>query len=138
MAKYNHIIDPSYFDDCIEQFSFTYDWYHITGLEVDDLGNQKNTFTKMDIVGSLQPQANNRQSKKEGMVETRNYNFYCKSIYRIDSGDFICYNNDWLICTSVEPYDEYGVRKVSLESANPTMYRDLMEAEKCLTGEIIP
>lgn len=134
----NHVIDPSYFDDCIEQFSFDYTWYHITGLDVDDLGNQKNTFTKLIIKGSMQPQGNKRTLKKDGMVEVRNYEFYCKSIYRIDSGDFIDYNNDWLIVTDVEPYDEYGVRKVRLESANPAMYRDLQEAEKCLTGEIIP
>lgn len=134
----NHVIDPSYFDDCIEQFSFDYTWYHITGLDVDDLGNQKNTFTKLIIKGSMQPQGNKRTLKKDGMVEVRSYEFYCKSIYRIDSGDFIDYNNDWLIVTDVEPYDEYGVRKVRLESANPAMYRDLQEAEKCLTGEIIP
>lgn len=138
MAKYNHIVSPSYFDDCIAQFEFTYEWYHITGMDVDDLGNQKNTFTKFDIKGSIQPQTTRRQQKKEGMIETREYEFYCKSIYRIDCGDFINYNNDWLIVTSVNPYDEYGVRKVSLESANPSMYRDLEEAKKCLTGEIIP
>lgn len=136
--EYNHIIDPSYFDDCIEQFSFNYDWYHITGLNVDDLGNQKNTFTKFIIKGSLQPRGNRRQMKKEGMVEVRSYDFYCKSIYRIDTGDFICYNNDWLIVDSVEPYDEYGVRHVTLESANMAIYKDLLEAQKCLSGEIIP
>lgn len=136
--SYNHIIDPSYFDDCIEQFSFDYTWYHITGLDVDDLGNQKNTFLKLTVKGSLQPKGNRRQMKKEGMIEVRSYDFYCKSIYRIDTGDFICYNNDWLIVDSVEPYDEYGVRHVTLESANMAMYKDLLEAEKCLTGEIIP
>lgn len=138
MAKYNHIIDPSYFDDAIAQFAFTYDWYHITGMEVDELGNQKNTFTKIQIEGSLQPKVNRRQMKKDGMVETRPYDFYCKSIYRIDTGDFICYNNDWLIVDSVEPYDEYGVRHVTLESANMSMYKDLLEAQKCISGEIIP
>lgn len=133
----NHVIDPSYFDDVIAEFSFSYDWYHCTGMDVDDYGNQKNTFTKLSLVGSLQPHGKRRTPNKEGMVEVSTYDFYCKSIYRIDNGDFIKYQNDWLIVVSVEPYDEYGVRMVSLESANPAQHRDLLEAQKALTGEKI-
>lgn len=133
----NHLIDTSYFDDAIEEFSFDYDWYHVSGQVVDDYGNQKNTFIKLPLRGSLQPKTRTRQMNKEGMTETREYDFYCKSIYRIDSGDFINYQNDWLIVTSVSPYDEYGVREVHLESANPAMYRDLQEAIKALSGETI-
>lgn len=132
-----HIISPSYFDDVIEQFSFDYDWYHITGQMIDELGNQKNIFTKLPLRGSLQPGRQSRSMSKEGNTETRPYDFYCKSIYRIDTGDFIKYHNDWLIVTGIEPYDEYGVRRASLESANPAMYKDLLEAIKALTGEVI-
>lgn len=134
----NHIIDPSYFDDAIEAFSFNYEWWHINNMIVDDYGNQKNQFTKLTIVGSLQPQGYNKQFNKEANVETRPYNFYCKSIYRIVIGDFIRYNNLWLIVTSVTPLDEYGVRSCSLETTQISQYQDLMEAIKALTGEVIP
>lgn len=135
--KYNHLIDPSYFDDAIEEFSFDYDWYHIVGMEIDELGNQKHSFEKMTLRGSLQPGSTRRRMDKEGMVETKPYEFYCKSIYRISSGDFIKFNEEWLIVTSVQMYDEYGVRHVSLESADMALYQDLLEAEKALNGEII-
>lgn len=134
----NHVINPNYFDDAVEEFSFDYVWWHVTGQIVDEYGNQKNTFTRLPLRGSLQPHSYSRSLNKEGMTEVRTYSFYCKSIYRIDSGDFINYQNDWLIVKGVEPYDEYGVRTVELESANPAMYRDLMEAIKALTGEYVP
>lgn len=135
--NYNHIINPSYFDDIIEEFSFEYDWYVITDIVVDELGYQKNKYTLAKIKGSLQPQGMRRNYNKEGNTTTNGYDFYCKSIYRINIGDFINYNEDYLIVVSVSPYDEYGVRKCTLESANMSQYQDLLEFKKALTGEII-
>lgn len=134
---YNHIIPTDYFDDCIEEFTFYYDWYHVSGMITDDYGNQKNQFTKMTIKGSIQPNTHQIKRDTQGNIISMSYDFYCKSIYRIGINDFIFYNNDWLICNSVSPYDEYGVRKVSLESANVAQYSDMLEAVKALTGEVI-
>lgn len=134
----NHVIDPSYFDEAIAEFAFNYDWYHVSGQYVDSLGYQKNTFTHLTISGSLQPQRRSVRYNKEGNIESTPYSFYCKSTYRIDTGDFLHYNNNWLIVISVEPLDEYGVRTCTLESATPAQYRDLQEGIKALTGEIIP
>lgn len=136
--KNNHIIDPSYFDDAIEQFAFDYVWMHCKGLEVDELGNQKNTYEQLPLRGSLQPRNYQRSMNKEGNTESRPFDFYCKSIYRIDVNDFIVYQNIYLMVDSVEPYDEYGVRHVTLESVDIAQYRDLQDAVKCLTGEVIP
>lgn len=136
--KNNHIIDPSYFDDVIEQFAFDYVWLHNKGLEVDELGNQKNTYEELQIRGSLQPQNYRREMNKEGNTESRPYQFYCKSIYRIDVNDVIVYKNTYLMVNAVAPYDEYGVRRVDLESIDIAQYRDLQDAIKCLTGEVIP
>lgn len=134
----NHIIDPSYFDDAIEAFSFNYEWWHINNMVVDDYGNQKSEFEKLTIIGSLQPQTYRRELNKEANVETKQYNFYCKSIYRIGVGDFIHYDNNWLIVRGVTPLDEYGVRSAELESTTISQYQDLTEAVKALTGEFIP
>ena len=136
--KYNHLVDPSYFDDAIEQFEFDYVWLHCKGLEVDELGNQKNTYEQLPLRGSLQPQGYKRENNKEGNTETRPFMFYCKSIYRIDVGDIVIYNNIYLMVDGINLYDEYGVRSCSLESIDIAQYRDLQEAVKCLTGEVIP
>lgn len=133
-----HVIDPSYFDDAIAQFAVEYDWWHVTGQVVDDYGYQKNTFSKLPLIGSLQPQSYRRIPNKEGVTEIKPYDFYCKSIYRIEVGDFINYKNEWLIVTAIYPYDEYGVRKADLQSVNMASYKDLTEAVKAQTGEIIP
>lgn len=130
-------IPLNYFDDAIDAFAYSYDWYSVTDQIVDEYGNQKNQFTRLTIVGSMQPQGIRVHRTKEVVNESRDYKFYCKSTYRINIGDFINYNNDWLIVNSVETYDEYGVRSCSLSSVNPSMYKDLLEAIKALSGEII-
>lgn len=137
MINYNHIINTSFFDDVIEEFSFEYEWYALKDVIVDELGYQKNQYTLAKIKGSLQPQGTRRSYNKEGNNTSNSYEFYCKSIYRINIGDFINYNEDWLIVVSVNPYDEYGVRKCSLESVNMAQYQDLLEFKKALTGELI-
>lgn len=131
------MVDKTYgwFDEAIDQFAFVYDWYHITGMVTDDLGNQKNSYTKLRIEASIQPRSNRIQRGKEINVETREYELYCKARFQIDTGDFINYNNDWLIVNSVQPLNEYGVRQVSLTSANPAMYRDMLKAVELQTGE---
>ena len=47
MANYqNHVVDPTYFYDAIEQFRFTFDWYVETERQVDDYGRLTYGFTK--------------------------------------------------------------------------------------------
>jgi len=36
----NHIIDPTFFYDVIEESAFDYDWYAASGYTTDDLGKR--------------------------------------------------------------------------------------------------
>ena len=92
MANYkNHLIDPSYFYDAIEEFAFDYDIYVKTGEVQDEYFRAKMTFEKKTIRGSLQTQGLSLNQTKTGNTQTNEYNFYCKSLYRINIGDFIFY-----------------------------------------------
>ena len=75
-----------------------------------------------------------RQSK-DGNTKEMRYNFYCKSLYRIDIGDIIEYKNRYLRVESVKDFDEYGVRECSLLMVQLTKYRDLADYIKYLQGE---
>ena len=45
MSNYqNHVIDPTYFYDAIEEFSFDYDLYVNTGKTVDNMGRRVLTY----------------------------------------------------------------------------------------------
>lgn len=136
MAR-NHVIDPQFFYELVDRFSFKYDLYVRTGQTVDAAGYQTQSYTKQDIYGSLQVGEVKRNVRKEGTTDSAEYNFYCKSLYRIQIGDFINYNNNWMICDAVQPYDEYGVRQAHLKVIQLTAYTDLQAYVKFLQGREI-
>lgn len=131
----NHVIDPTYFYDCIEEFSFNYNIYVVEKKEIDAGGNVKRTYSKNLIRGSLQSQGVELRQSKDGNTKEMRYNFYCKSLYRIDIGDIIEYKNRYLRVESVKDFDEYGVRECSLLMVQLTKYRDLADYIKYLRGE---
>ena len=138
MANYkNHLIDPSYFYDAIEEFAFDYDIYVQTGEERDERYKTKITYTKMTIRGSLQTHGLSIEHRKTGNIMSNEYNFYCKSLYRISIGDFINYKNVWLHVDDVHEYDEWGVREAKLRMIQLTAYKDLAEYVKYINGEEI-
>lgn len=130
----NHVIDPTFFYDAIEEFAFNYDWYVVDGLSLDDYGRRITQFKKMTIRGSLQSKGTSLNLKSSGNTENMKYKFYCKSLYRIGIGDFIHYKNRWLHVDQVEDYDEWGVRNVSLTMVNLNNYKDLEEYVKYIEG----
>ena len=131
----NHVIDPTYFYDCVEEFSFDYNIYVVEKKEIDASGNVKRTYSKNVIRGSLQSQGVELRQSKDGNTKEMRYNFYCKSLYRIDIGDIIEYKNRYLRVESVKDFDEYGVRECSLLMVQLTKYRDLADYIKYLQGE---
>ena len=131
----NHVIDPTYFYDCIEEFSFNYNIYVVEKKEIDASGNVKRTYSKNAIRGSLQSQGVELRQSKDGNTKEMRYNFYCKSLYRIDIGDIIEYKNRYLRVESVKDFDEYGVRECSLLMVQLTKYRDLADYIKYLQGD---
>ena len=138
MANYkNHLIDPSYFYDAIEKFAFDYDIYVKTGEVQDEYFRAKMTFEKKTIRGSLQTQGLSLNQTKTGNTQTNEYNFYCKSLYRINIGDFIFYKGQWLHVDSVHEYDEWGVREAHLTMVQLSSYKDLEEYVKYIAGQEI-
>lgn len=133
----NHVIDPTFFNDAILEFAFNYDWFPMTGWKVDDMGRRIASFDKKVINGSLQPQTGSISFNKEGNTNQLKYNFYCKSLYRIDKGDFIFYKNRYLHVDGIQDYDEWGVREAYLTMVNLTDYRDFQDYLKYLNGEKI-
>ena len=131
----NHVIDPTYFYDCIEEFSFNYSIFVVTGKTFDDYGNSVLTYTNETIRGSLQCQGVSLGQSKKGNTDEMKYRFYCKSLYRIDIGDILKYKNRYLRVDSVTEYDEYGVRECALTMIDLTQYRDLSDYIKYLEGE---
>ena len=89
----NHVIDPTYFYDAIEEFAFNYTIYVETGKVVNDYGRYTITYTTNTIRGSLQSQGTSLNQSKNGNTVESKYNFYCKSLYRINIGDIICGDN---------------------------------------------
>ena len=131
----NHVIDPTYFYDAIEEFAFNYEWYVVNGLSLDELGRRITQFDKRIIRGSLQSKGTSLNFKSSGNTETMKYEFYCKSLYRISIGDFIHYKDRWLHVDNVNDYDGWGVRSASLTMVNLNNYKDLQEYLKYLNGE---
>ena len=130
----NHVIDPTYFFDAILEFAFWYDWYPLKGYDVDEMKRRVAKFDHLKIEGSLQPQTGSINFRREGNTTNLTYKFYCKSLYRIDKGDFIFYKNRYLHVDEMQDYDEWGVREVSLTMVNLTDYRDFQEYLKYLEG----
>lgn len=134
-SSQNHIIDPTYFDDALAWFSFPYDAYIVKNVFRDDYGHERHEFEKTTIVGSLQSQGKSIQQSTQGNKMQWAYNFYCKSKYRIDIGDFLVYKHKLLHVDSIQDYDEWGVRSCHLTMVSLSAYKDLMEYIKYLTGE---
>ena len=138
MAKYkNHLIDPHFFYDAIEEFAFDYDIYVQVDETTDEYYRKKYIFEKRTIRGSLQTQGLSLNLSKDGNTMTNEYDFYCKSLYRINIGDFIFYKDTWLHCDSVHEYDEWGVREAHLTMVQLSAYKDLEEYVKYINGEKI-
>lgn len=133
----NHVIDPTYFQDVVNEFGFWYDWYYEGEFEVDDLGRKVTKFNKEKIYGSLQPQGISLKMDLSGNTQSASYKFYCMSKYRIKINDFIVFNGKYLHVDNLEEYDEYGVRVCSLTMINLNTNKDLLEAVRFLNGESI-
>lgn len=131
----NHVIDPTYFWDAIEEFSFNYNLYVNTDKKIDEYGKTILLYTKQIIRGSLQSGGNSLNRSKDGNTNTKSYDFYCKSLYRIDIDDILEYKNNYYIVTFVQDYDEYGVRNAQLKNIELSQYRDLASYIKYLKGE---
>lgn len=138
MALYkNHLVDPSYFYDAIEEFAFDYDIYVQTQETTDEYFRKVYNFEKRTIRGSLQTDGLLLRQNKLGNTQENGYNFYCKSLYRINIGDFIFYKQQWLHVDSVHEYDEWGVREAHLTMVQLSSYKDLAEYVKYIEGEKI-
>lgn len=131
----NHVIDPTYFYDAIEEFAFDYNLYVNTQKTVDDYGRRVLGYTLEKIRGSLQSGGSYVRRSKDGNTDEKTYDFYCKSLYRINKNDILEYKNEFFIVTKVQDYDEYGVRSATLHNIQLTQYRDLADYIKYLKGE---
>lgn len=132
-----HVIDPSYFDDAIAEFATYYDWYPQTGKTTDDLGRRHTSFDHQQIYCSLQPSESSLNQKNTGNITSKTYNLYCKSIYRVEIGDFVKFGNDWLHVDGVQNYDLWGVRQAKLTMVNLNSYVDFRDYIRYLDGELI-
>lgn len=131
----NHIIDPTFFYDAIEEFAFNYDIATICEKDVDDYGNEKFRYRPSSIRGSLQPKEQRLNQSKEGNTQSLAYDFYCKSLYRINEGDYIYYKGRGLRVKSVVELDEFGVRECHLECTDLVVKRNLDDYVNYLNGD---
>lgn len=135
MVRTNHLIDPTYFFDAIDEFAFEYTAYIYSNTGVDEYGNTKRSFTKQQIFGSLQIQNKAERKSKAGNTADVIYRFYSKSLYRLNIGDVIEYDGMYLRVNDVKPYNEFGVREVGLVMIQLSAYRDFAEYIKVVKGE---
>ena len=131
----NHIVDPTYFYDAINLFEFEYKCYVLSDKRIDEYGRTKSYYDTKYILGSLQSGGTSLEQRQAGNIQKLTYDFYCKSLYRINIGDVIYYRNNYLRCVSVQDYDEYGVRSAHLEMIQLSAYRDLEEYIKFEKGD---
>ena len=137
MAKQYHVIDPTFFDEALLEFNMSVDWYYEGDKTIDRYGDLTTSYVKRTIEGSLQSQGTSLSLSKEGNTEDMEYEFFCKSLFRIKIGDFLFYKNRWLHVYSVRDFDEWGVRSAKLKMVNLTNYKDLEETVKYLEGQIL-
>lgn len=135
MIYQNHNIDPTFFYDAIEEFSFNYNLYVNTGKSVDEYGRRVLQYSQQVVRGSLQSQGSSISRSKSGTTNSKSYNFYCKSLYRININDILEYKDEYFIVNDVHDYDEFGVRWCSLSMISLTNYRDLKDYISYLKGE---
>ena len=134
----NHIIDPTYFWDAIEEFSFNYTIYRKNKADtIDDYGRAIPNYKKDVIRGSFQTQGSSKNRSTRGNTQSEQAEFYCKSLYRIKEDDVVVRNNQYYICTGTHNYDEWGVRQASLKMTSLEEVRDFNEWMKFQTGGII-
>ena len=133
----NHVIDPTYFYDAIEEFSFDYTIYHKVDEGKDENFNVVSTYEEDIIRGSLQSQGSSIKRSKRGNTYEKSYNFFCKSLYRISIDDIIQYKNNFYIVNDTHDYDEWGVRIAALSLISLTEYRDFAEYIKYQQGDIL-
>ena len=133
----NHVIDPTYFYDAIEEFAFNYIIYHKVDEVKDENFNVVSTYENSIIRGSLQSQGSKVSRSKRGNTNTHDYEFYCKSLYRIHIDDIIQYKNNFYIVNDIKDYDEWGVRQASLSLITLMDYRDFAEYLKYQEGEML-
>lgn len=132
----NHVIDPTFFYQCIETFSFPYNFYRFSRQETDENYKQHYIYEHFVIEGSLQSRGSRIVQTKQGNIVEDRSDFYCKSLYRIEKGDLIHYKHKLYRVKDVsEDYDEYGVRACHLEMVQLTSYQDLAEYIKFIEGE---
>lgn len=136
MRYQNHVIDPTFFYDAIEEFSFDYSCYFVCGEDYDDEGKTIKKYDKKIIRGSLQSKGSSLNQNKTGSRIIKSYEFYCKSLYRLNIGDVIEYKDDYYMVDAVNDYDEFGVRSCALSMIQLTKYKDLKEYIKYLRGEL--
>lgn len=130
----NHVIDPTFFYDAIEEFSFDYVIYVLTQKGLDEYGKETYSYTKQTIRGSLQPRQKRLVQANEGNTTESGYDFYCKSLYRINIGDIIEYQHEYFRVNAIQNYDEFGCRTASLDLITLNGYRDLEEYAKYKLG----
>lgn len=135
MAYQNHLVDPTFFYDAIEEFSFNYTIYVVTGQTLNEDGNTVPQYTQQTIRGSLQSQGTRLVQSMTGNKTEQIYKFYCKSLFRIDIGDILVYKNRYMRVDELQDYDEYGVRECSLTVVDLAQYMDLAAYIKYLNGE---
>ena len=137
MLYQNHVVDPTYFYDAIEEFAFNFEWYPCKGTTVDPMGHRVYKYDSQIIRGSLQSQGTTLSQNVNLNTEDMQYEFYCKSLYRITIGDFIHYKDRWLRVFGVHDYDEWGVRQADLRMVQLSNYHDFEQYLKYLTGQVI-
>lgn len=137
MVYQNHVVDPTYFYDAVEEFAFNFDWYPVKDMDTNAKGKLVYTYGHEIIRGSLQSQGTTLNQSEALNSENMEYEFYCMSLYRIHEGDFIFYKERWLRCFQVYDYDEWGVRRATLRMVDLTNYRDFAEYLNYLNGTVL-
>ena len=130
----NHLIDPTFFYDAIDEFAFTYRIFILSKKEIDGAGKQRIAHTESTISGSLQSKDVILSQSLEGNATPTNYRFYCKSLYQLNIGDIIEYKDMYLRVDGVRDLDEFGVRSASLSMLELTGYRNLQDYFNYLNG----
>ena len=131
----NHVIDPAFFYDAVEEFAFNYTiFYKGKGDELDDYGRPVPQYTKSTIRGSFQTEGNSVSRKFEGNTQDEEVGFYCMSNSRIHINDIIERYGNYYIVNSIHNYDEWGVREATLSVMTLQENRDFQEWLQYQTG----
>ena len=131
----NHVIDPTFFLDAINEFAFDYTLFVAESVEIDQFGFEHTKYFADRIHGSLQSSGSTVLRAERGNLTSKSYSFYCSSLYRINIGDVLYYQKNFFIVASVRDYDEWGCRECSLESIQLSQYQDLADYLKFIEGE---